>query len=417
MILFVLIVISCFWGERLKAGVHYYTFILFYSVCHFFYFVSKIYLLEQDLDNNEITVFYQALILYVSIISSYLILSYLNRKKYEVVDIHLEFKNKKLILSIFAFFYILGVCLYIVKNGISFSDDYNSRIEQNAGGGVAIILMYSYVPFILILYNYFSNKKGLYASLFFAITFGIIYYFLIGGSRNLLAAGVFAIIYMAIIKKHLSILKVIIFGVLGGVLLLSMEIFRYSNSLDDVFEYFNSGSFKNLSFIFESFSPMFAVLNINNAIESNMVGIQGLKTFFNEFGILVPRFLWPDKPLNVYNSGYFYTSEILKLNTNLTMSPTLLGSFIIMFGQGYYWFLGIVTGFIIYYFDYILRRGSNQFLKMSFLSSIGYLFFWVRDGFEVYCYVVIKFLIAIFLARILYSILISIIPMKSFNVN
>lgn len=413
-IIIFLLLFSFYFARIQHAGIHYYIFLLFFSLCHFSYFLSKRYLLDENLTNIEHSILVKAILSFIVISMSYLFVSFFDRRKSQYRTKSFDFDNKKIICIIFFFLYMLGVFLYVMKNGISFGSDYNSRISKNAGGGIAIILMYSYVPCILVLYSIYNTKAGLYLSLIFCISFGLLYYFVIGGSRNLLGAGVFVLVYMAVVQKHLSLKKVVVVSIFGFFSLVSMEVYRYSNNISDVVDYFSSGDFKNLSFIFESFSPMFAVENISNAISTNTVQPQWLKTFFNEFGILIPRFLWPDKPLNVFNNGYFYTSEILKINTNLTMSPTLLGSFIIMFGNVFYWVPGIITGFIIYIFDNRLRYSKSNFTKMAILSSIGYLFFWVRDGFEVYCYVIIKFWMAIILARFIYSIYMFLMPKKSY---
>ncbi|EHN71533.1 WzyE family oligosaccharide polymerase [Aliivibrio fischeri] len=406
--------LSFYYGRIQHAGVHYYVFLLFYSICHFSYFFSKEYLLSETLIKIEVDIFAKSIITFIVIVITYLLLTFTDKKRSHLKNNSIDFSYKKSICIIFFLLYCLGVILYIMKNGISFGADYNSRISKNAGGGLAIILMYSYVPCILVLYSIFNSKSGLIVSFIFCIVFGLLYYIIIGGSRNLLGAGVFVLIYMAVIQKHISIKKVIVISGVGLVSLIGMEIYRYSNDISDVLDFFSSEGIKSLSFIFESFSPMFSVINISDAIKNNFIEPQGIKTFLNEFGILIPRFLWPDKPLNVFNNGYFYTSEVLKIDTNLTMSPTLLGSFIIMFGNNYYWILGVVTGVILYLFDDKLKYSRNNFTKMTILSSIGYLFFWVRDGFEVYCYVIIKFWLAITLARLIYSFFVFLTP-KKFN--
>ncbi|MDX7329584.1 WzyE family oligosaccharide polymerase, partial [Escherichia coli] len=115
--------------------------------------------------------------------------------------------------------------------------------------------------------------------------------------------------------------------------------------------------------------------------------------------IIIPRFLWEDKPINVLNNGYFYTTEVLSLDTNLTMSPTFLGTSLIMFGSWFYWVGGFISGVILFVFDRSFSHSSNLYWKIILLSSVGYLFFWVRDGFEVFCYILIKFFIVMFIYK------------------
>ncbi|WP_152044353.1 WzyE family oligosaccharide polymerase, partial [Enterobacter hormaechei] len=178
---------------------------------------------------------------------------------------------------------------------------------------------------------------------------------------------------------------------IGVMTLMLLELYRYVNNFSDALDFIFNGGVQVILFAFESFSPMHAVLNINDALTKNYFEIQYATTFLNEFSIIIPRFLWEGKPINVYNNGYFYTAEILGLDTNLTMSPTFLGSCLIMFGQTFYWIGGILCGLIIFIFDKIISSSKTRYMKLLLLSSIGYLFFWVQDGFEVYCYVLIKF--------------------------
>ncbi|HCQ8204792.1 TPA: WzyE family oligosaccharide polymerase, partial [Enterobacter hormaechei] len=235
------------------------------------------------------------------------------------------------------------------------------------------------------------NRKNLFLCLCLSTLCGIIYYIVIGGSRNVLAAGVFSLVYLALLYKNINKKQLFLALAIGVMTLMLLELYRYVNNFSDALDFIFNGGVQVILFAFESFSPMHAVLNINDALTKNYFEIQYATTFLNEFSIIIPRFLWEGKPINVYNNGYFYTAEILGLDTNLTMSPTFLGSCLIMFGQTFYWIGGILCGLIIFIFDKIISSSKTRYMKLLLLSSIGYLFFWVQDGFEVYCYVLIKF--------------------------
>ncbi len=276
---------------------------------------------------------------------------------------------------------------------------YNDRLTANTGGGLSIILMYAYIPALILIYISKPSKISLIICLLLSVFCGLIYYVVIGGSRNVLAAGIFSLIYLALYFKHITKKFLALIIVCGVFTLMILELYRYANNITDAINFIMNGGMEVILFAFESFSPMHAVININEALDKRLIEPQYLSTFFNEFSIIIPRFLWEDKPINVLNNGYFYTTEVLSLDTNLTMSPTFLGTSLIMFGSWFYWVGGFISGVILFVFDRSFSHSSNLYWKIILLSSVGYLFFWVRDGFEVFCYILIKFFIVMFIYK------------------
>lgn len=116
-----------------------------------------------------------------------------------------------------------------------------------------------------------------------------------------------------------------------------------------------SGSSVMISFALDSFSPIYAIKDIIEYIDKTG-NIQYFSTFFNEFAIIVPRFLWESKPINFLNNGYFYTTYILNMDTQLTISPTIVGSFIIMFGTTWFWLWGLITGSTLKIIDAVTKK-------------------------------------------------------------
>ncbi|EJD6044837.1 WzyE family oligosaccharide polymerase [Providencia rettgeri] len=387
--------------KKNNFGVYYICFIIFYSISHFTFFLNAPN--DSFYNEDEMLAFIQAAIYLIVTILTYRLLSSFFKIKNSIT---LRQSYSKSISYILFIMFFLGLILYIINNGIAIGLSYNERLEANTGGGLAIILMYSYIPATVIYYRNNPNKKHLIISMGISLFCGLLYYIIIGGSRNVLAAGLFSLIYLAVKHKNISIKSLIIIIITGVFSLILLEAYRYSNNVEDSLNFIKDNS-NIIYFIFESFSPMLAVININKALELNNISPQLLVTFFNEFSILIPRFLWENKPINVYNNGYYYTTNILNLNTNLTMSPTLLGSSLIMFGSYFYWVFAILSGIVLYFFDLLLVSRKNKNLQLILICSIGYLFFWVRDGLEVYLYVVIKFSISILIAVFITNFLIS----------
>ncbi|RFU90115.1 MULTISPECIES: WzyE family oligosaccharide polymerase [Citrobacter] len=388
-------------GDKIRYGIYYVFFIAFYTVCHFFYFLNKDGIFEINLNNDEWLAYAQSCLLLLSTIYTYRVLSLTNKiKKADLSNL----KEGKGYLTLL-FLYFCGVIMYIYSNGIAFGLSYNDRLEANTGGGLSIILMYAYIPALILYYISKPTRTTFITSVILGGCFGTIYYIVIGGSRNVLAAGVFSLVFLAIYYKHISKKQLLVISVTGVLALILLELYRYANSITDAISFLMNGGGQVLLFTFESFSPIHAVININTALVRQQFEIQYFATFFNEFSIVIPRFLWEHKPINVFNNGYFYTAEILGLETNLTMSPTFLGSCLIMFGSWFYWLGGVFSGLVLFFFDRCLFSVKSQYGKLILLSSIGYLFFWVRDGFEVYCYILIKFGILMVIYFILRKVL------------
>ncbi|MBY6208223.1 MULTISPECIES: WzyE family oligosaccharide polymerase [Halomonas] len=289
----------------------------------------------------------------------------------------------------------LGFLAFYIKAGVTLDGDYNARIQKNAGNGALVILMYGYLAAIAtyLVGGKADNLRGFLLISTTAIAFGGAYYLLIGGSRNLIAASLFIVLIWLIATKKIKIPVAAACGLVLFAALLLLEYYRYALSLEGFT--FNKG----LILFSESLSPSHAIRNIYSWLSSTSYNLQHLTTFFNEFAIVVPRAMWEDKPINFMNNGYYYTTQILGLDTNLTISPTLVGSAIIMFGEHAYLFSPICA-VVLYAFDKMLF--SRRVLLKSFaLCLLPYVFFMVRDGLEVFLYVGIKFLIVFFLAMMI----------------
>lgn len=367
----------------------------FYVVCHYFYFLTKDGFYHIELDSDEGLSFLQTTILLILIIITYRTLSSIFKIREPILNGVIIGSGYVLLLML----YFLGVLSYVLQNGIALGLSYNDRLTANTGGGLSIILMYAYIPALILIYISKPSKISLIICLLLSVFCGLIYYVVIGGSRNVLAAGIFSLIYLALYFKHITKKFFALIIVCGVFTLMILELYRYANNITDAINFIMNGGMQVILFAFESFSPIHAVININEALDKRLIEPQYLSTFFNEFSIIIPRFLWEDKPINVLNNGYFYTTEILSLDTNLTMSPTFLGTSLIMFGSWFYWVGGFISGVILFIFDRSFSHSSNLYWKIILLSSVGYLFFWVRDGFEVFCYILIKFFIVMFIYK------------------
>ncbi|HDT3060286.1 TPA: WzyE family oligosaccharide polymerase, partial [Enterobacter hormaechei subsp. steigerwaltii] len=82
------------------------------------------------------------------------------------------------------FLYGVGVVIYTLQNGIALGLSYNDRLTANTGGGISIILMYAYIPAMILAYINMPTRKNLFLCLCLSTLCGVVYYIVIGGSRN-----------------------------------------------------------------------------------------------------------------------------------------------------------------------------------------------------------------------------------------
>lgn len=92
--------------------------------------------------------------------------------------------------------------IYVKNNGVAFGGGYEARLEQNSGGGLSIILMYAFVPSSIVFFLRKPTKLRFILATALAIFCGSVYYYVIGGSRNVMGAAVLAITYFVYEKKY-----------------------------------------------------------------------------------------------------------------------------------------------------------------------------------------------------------------------
>lgn len=310
---------------------------------------------------------------------------------------------------IYLLLFIIGSVLYVQKNGISFGGDYANRLEANSGNGFYLMAMFSFIPSVILL-ALNGNKNKAYI---IAIICGLLYFFIVGGSRNILAAALVAITFIAYKNGQLKKGKMIFLGFVVIMLMNILVFTRYSLSFDSM-------SMKSvialiLSYTADSFSPLdFQSIAVNYYTTDYNPQIQGITLFLNQFSAFVPRFLWPDKPIVIMNNSYYFTTHILGLHGNLNMAPTMLGSSMVMFGQYGFFLVYILGGFFMKAID-LFTVSKFLVLRIIGYMSIPFVFFMTREGLDLYVFIVFKFSIVVFFGYILSSVIIFILPKNKIN--
>ena len=143
------------------------------------------------------------------------------------------------------------------------------------------------------------------------------------------------------------------------------------------------------------------------------IDFQGLAPIVRDFYVFIPSWLWPDRPGVVVNTANYFTWEVLNNHSGLAISPTLIGSLVVMGGG---WFIlpgACVVGLIIKWFDWLYVRGNEETnrYKAAILHSFcfGAIFNMIvlaREGLDSFVSRVVFFMvvfgICLLLAKLLY---------------
>ena len=212
---------------------------------------------------------------------------------------------------------------------------------------------YFFIPAMLVVYFLRQDSKAWLFFLVSTVAFGLLTYMIVGGTRaNIIIA--FAIfLFIGIIRGWISLWMLVAAGVLGivGMFWLALKRYGMSVSGDEAFYTF-------LYLTRDTFSPWenLALLlqNYHN------VEFQGLAPIVRDFYVFIPSWLWPGRPSIVLNSANYFTWEVLNNHSGLAISPTLIGSLVVMGGALFIPLGAIVVGLIIKWFDWLYELGNQE---------------------------------------------------------
>jgi antigen polymerase len=101
------------------------------------------------------------------------------------------------------------------------------------------------------------------------------------------------------------------------------------------------------------------------------IDFQGLAPIWRDFYVFIPGWLWPGRPSVILNSANYFTWEVLNNHSGLAISPTLLGSLLVMGGV---WFIpvgAVAVGWLMKGFDnlYLYGRDTSNRYSGAILQS------------------------------------------------
>lgn len=303
---------------------------------------------------------------------------------------------------------LLSVGTFFMHNGfLLFKLHSYSQIFSSEVSGVALKrFFYFFIPAMLVVYFLRPGWRSWIFFLISTVAFGLLTYAIVGGTRaNIIIA--FAIfLFIGIIRCWISLWMLAAAGVFGivGMFWLALKRYGMNVSGDEAFYTF-------LYLTRDTFSPWenLALLLQNY----DKIDFQGLAPIVRDFYVFIPGWLWPDRPSLVLNTANYFTWEVLNNHSGLAISPTLIGSLVVMGGV---WFipLGAVTvGLIIKWFDWLYTLGNQETnrYKAAILHSFcfGAIFNMIvlaREGLDSFASRVVFFLVifglCLLVAKLLY---------------
>ena len=261
---------------------------------------------------------------------------------------------------------LLCVGIFFAHNGfLLFKLNSYSQIFSAEVSGVALKrFFYFFIPAMLVVYFLRQDYKAWIFFLVSTVAFGLLTYAIVGGTRaNIIIA--FAIfLFIGIIRGWISLWMLAAAGVLGivGMFWLALKRYGMNVSGDEAFYTF-------LYLTRDTFSPWenLALLLQNY----DKIDFQGLAPMIRDFYVFIPSWMWHGRPTMVLNTANYFTWEVLNNHSGLAISPTLIGSLVVMGGV---WFVplgAVAVGLIIKWFDWLYELGhreSNRY-KAAILHS------------------------------------------------
>ncbi|MGL5533792.1 MAG: WzyE family oligosaccharide polymerase, partial [Plesiomonas shigelloides] len=175
-----------------------------------------------------------------------------------------------------------------------------------------------------------------------------------------------------------------------------------------------SGSEAFYTFLYltrDTFSPW---ENLALLLENyHKIDFQGLAPIIRDFYVFIPSSLWPDRPSLVVNTANYFTWDVLEYFAGLAISPTLIGSLVIMGGVLFIPIGAVIVGLLIKWLDWLYHSGmqeTNRYKAAILLAySFGNVFtliVLVREGLDSFvsrmAFFSIIFGLCLLLAKLLY---------------
>ena len=411
-LLLIYLYIYIFLNKRIFSFVG--MFLIFFFICYYagYPLIFFVYHLKGDFrgipfDHWNVVAFYPFIFLLLFLFFSLPFSRFYSKKDF-IHNFKCEKKTFFKILMILSFMlYIISVAMYVAKNGgfvLLKAQDYTERFEKNAGMGFLSVFFQLYIPFIILYFLMNPTKRRLLTTFLLSLALGILNYMAIGGMRNIFLSGILSLIALSFNKKLLKLRTIILISIIGFTFVTLLAVFRYWSFFEtlkseDILYYLTI-------YTIDSFSPVYSLHEIIEKVPK-VVDYISISYFHNYFLAFIPRFIWPDKPLLMKTSAWFFTNHILQYSREVIISPTFVGEMYMMFGIWGILIGAVILALILNILDIILYKPfcKNLLLYYSLLP----LTFWIGRGIlETFIYRLLLFLLVFYFVFFITSIITSI---------
>lgn len=247
------------------------------------------------------------------------------------------------------------VAVFFMHNGfLLFRLSSYSQIFSGKVSGVALKrFFYFFIPAMLIVYFLKPTRKNWMIFLVYTVGFGVLTYLIVGGTRANIIIAFALFLFIGITRGWINLTTLISAGILSVVAMFWLALRRYNLQV--------SGSEAFYTFLYltrDTFSPW---ENLGLLLSNyHRIEFQGLAPMWRDFYVFIPGWLWHGRPATVLNSANYFTWDVLHNHSGLAISPTLIGSLVVMGGA---WLLApgaVVVGLIIKGFDAIYRQAQQE---------------------------------------------------------
>ncbi|WP_338883688.1 MULTISPECIES: ECA oligosaccharide polymerase [Xenorhabdus] len=250
---------------------------------------------------------------------------------------------------------IVTVGSFFMQNGfLLFKLQSYSQIFSSQVSGVALKrFFYFFIPAMLVVFFLKPTKVRWLCFLVGTVGFGILTYVIVGGTRANIIIAFALFLFIGIVRGWITLWMLFTAGAMGIVGMFWLALKRYSLDV--------SGAEAFYTFLYltrDTFSPWenLALLLDNYS----KIDFQGLAPIIRDFYVFIPSWVWPDRPNLVWNTANYFTWDVLDNHSGLAISPTLIGSLVVMGGVFFIPLGAIAVGFIIKWFDWIYEAGKQE---------------------------------------------------------
>ncbi|TKI03893.1 ECA oligosaccharide polymerase [Martelella alba] len=245
------------------------------------------------------------------------------------------------------------VAVFFINNGfLLFRLHSYSQIFSRDVSDVALKrFFYFFIPAMLVVYFLKPDRRRWFFFLCSTVAFGIFTYLVVGGTRANIIIAFALFLFIGIQRGWINLWMLAGAGIMaiGGMFWLALKRYGLNVSGDEAFYTFlyltrdTFSPWENLALLLQNYSK---------------IDFQGLAPIVRDFYVFIPSWLWPDRPNLVFNSANYFTWDVLNNHSGLAISPTLIGSLVVMGGV---WFIplgAVVVGLILKGFDSLYERGK-----------------------------------------------------------